>query len=142
MQKTGSRHEYTVNKPLLLLVLSAVIIVGSILLLNEPRTTHPTLIYHSILHLAGVAMATFLSLVSLLAFHRIGGARMLFMAVGFVALTGVELLDFLNAVDMLQMVELPIVNTELSHMILMIMLAMFALGVLKFNNSNQELHKP
>jgi hypothetical protein len=48
-----------------------------------------------------------------------------------VALSAAEVLYFLDAMDIFAMVHLPIANIELSHMILLVMITLFGLGVLK-----------
>ena len=47
------------------------------------------------------------------------------------ALSTAEILYFLDAMDILPMVHLPIANIELSHVILLVMITLFGLGVLK-----------
>ncbi len=53
------------------------------------------------------------------------------MTVGFMALSTAEILYFLDAMDIFPMVHLPIANIELSHVILLVMITLFGLGVLK-----------
>jgi hypothetical protein len=49
------------------------------------------MIYHIILHLARLTIASFLGLVSYLAYKRFGGSRILLMTVGFMALSTAEI---------------------------------------------------
>jgi hypothetical protein len=81
------------------------------------------------------SIASFLGVVSYLAYKRVRGTRMLLMTIGFMALGAVEILYFLDATDILPMVHLPVANIELSHMILMIMIAFFGLDVLTNSDS-------
>ena len=53
------------------------------------------------------------------------------MTIGFMALSTAEILYFLDATDILPMVHLPIANIELPHVILLVMITLFGLGVLK-----------
>jgi hypothetical protein len=137
MQYRGGigNREKSVSKPILL-GLTTAIIIAVITPLVIPHISHPSMIYHIILHLAGMIIAAFLGLVSFLAYKRVRGMRILLMTIGFMALSTAEILYFLDAMDIFPMVHLPIADIELSHMILLIMLTLFGLGVLK--NSEVE----
>jgi hypothetical protein len=132
MQNRGGigNREKSVSKPILL-GLTTAIIIGVVAPLVIPHISHPSMIYHIILHLAGMIIAAFLGLVSYLAYKRVGGSRILLMTIGFVALSTAETLYFLEAMDIFPMVHLPIANIELSHVILLVMITLFGLGVLK-----------
>ena len=58
---------------------------------------------------------------------------MLFMALGFVTLAIVEVIMLLSSTGNLPNVILPSVNIELPHIVLLIMLTLFGLGLLKAN---------
>lgn len=58
---------------------------------------------------------------------------MLFMALGFVTLAIVEGIMLLSSTGNLNNVVLPSVNIELPHIVLLIMLTLFGLGLLKAN---------
>jgi hypothetical protein len=92
------------------------------------------MIFHILLHMAGLTIAIFLSIVSFLAYSRNTTTRMLLMAVGFLALSLVELFYLLQAggISVGQFI-IPAANIELSHMTLLIMVSLFGLGVLKVN---------
>jgi ABC-type Fe3+-siderophore transport system permease subunit len=132
MQNRGGigNREKSLSKPILLGITSA-IIIGVVAPLVIPHISHPSMIYHIMLHLAGMIIAAFLGLVSYLAYKRVGGTRILLMTIGFVSLSSAEILYFLDAMDILPMVHLPIANIELSHVILLVMITLFGLGVLK-----------
>jgi hypothetical protein len=132
MQNRGGigNRDKLVSKPFLL-GLTTAIIIGVLTPLVIPHISHPSIIYHIILHLAGLTIASFLGLVSYLAYKRVGGNRILLMTVGFMALSSAEILYFLDAMDILPMVHLPIANIELSHVILLVMITLLGLGVLK-----------
>jgi hypothetical protein len=132
MQNRGGigNRDKLVSKPILLGLITA-IIIGVLTPLVIPHISHPSMIYHIILHLAGLTIASFLGLVSYLAYKRFGGSRILLMTVGFMALSSAEILYFLDAMDILPMVHLPIANIELPHVILLVMITLFGLGVLK-----------
>jgi hypothetical protein len=58
---------------------------------------------------------------------------MLFMALGFVTLAIVEAIMLLTSTGNLTNIILPSVNIELPHIVLLIMLTLFGLGLLKAN---------
>jgi len=99
-----------------------------------PHVIHPSMIFHILLHMAGLTIAVFLSTVSLLAYSRKTTTRMLLMAAGFVTLAVVELLYLFQAGGIyVGQFTIPVANIELSHMVLLIMVSLFGLGVLKVN---------
>ncbi|HZB79922.1 MAG TPA: hypothetical protein VE264_01450 [Nitrososphaera sp.] len=132
----GNRGK-SVSKPILLGITTA-IIVGVITPLVIPHISHPSMIYHIILHLAGVTIAAFLGLVSLLAYKRVRTIRILLMTIGFIALGTAEILYFLDALDIFPVAHLPFANIELPHVILLIMLTMFGVGILKNSSSSNN----
>ncbi len=114
--------------------LTTALVVGVVAPLVIPHATHPSMIYHILLHMAGLTIAIFLSIVSSLAYSRNTTASMLLMAVGFMSLALVELFYLLQVGGIVvgQFI-IPEINIELSHMILLIMVSLFGLGVLKVN---------
>jgi hypothetical protein len=123
----------SVSKPILLGLVTA-LVLGVVAPFVIPHAAHPSMIYHIILHMAGLAIAIFLSIVSFLAYSRNTTTRMLLMAVGFTTLALVEFFYLLQAegIAVVQFV-IPVVNIELSHVILLAMVSLFGLGVLKVN---------
>jgi hypothetical protein len=131
--QTGTRPvQHDASKPLLFGLVAAVV-VGIVAPLALPHVMHPSMIYHTILHMASITIATFLSIVSIAAYRRAGGARTLFMTVGFIALGIAELFYLLQAAAIPLPFNIPGVNIEAPHVITLIMLAMFGTGVLKVN---------
>ena len=98
-----------------------------------PHFSHPTMIYHILLHIASLAIAIFLSYIAVSAYVRDGRARLLFMALGFVTLAILEILLLLSATGNLQQPIVPMVNVELPHVVLLVMITLFGVGVLKVN---------
>ena len=135
MQKGSSRApaQDSISKPILLGLIAAVV-VGVVAPLVVPHASHPSMIYHVLLHMAGLTIAIFLSIVSFLAYSRNTTTRMLLMAVGFTTLVLVEFFYLLQAggIEVVQFI-IPAVNIELSHIILLAMVSLFGLGVLKVN---------
>jgi hypothetical protein len=123
----------SINKPILLSIITAVVVVA-VAPLVIPHVTHPSMIYHILLHIAGLTIAIFLSIVSYLAYSRNTTTKMLLMAVGFSTLALVEFFYLLQSggIEVGQLI-IPAVNIELSHMILLVMVSLFGLGVLKVN---------
>jgi hypothetical protein len=135
LQKGRSRApvQESISKPILLGLITAVV-VGIVAPFVVPHATHPSMVYHILLHMAGLTIAIFLSTVSFLAYSRNTTTRMLLMAVGFMTLAVVELLYLLQAGGIyVGQFIIPAANIELSHLTLMIMVSLFGLGVLKVN---------
>ena len=135
MQKgwSSSGAKESISKPILLALITAVV-VGVVAPLVLPHATHPSMIYHILLHMAGLTLVVFVSTVSFLAYSRSPTTRMLLMAVAFVTLAVVELLYLLQAGGMyVGQFIIPAANIELSHLVLLIMVTLFGLGVLKVN---------
>ena len=98
-----------------------------------PHITHTDLIYHILVHIASVIIAVFLTAISIIAYRRNGGSRLLFMTSAFAVLAFVEFLYLFYATVNIEAVIIPIVDIELSHIILLVMLTLFGIGVLKVN---------
>lgn len=135
MQKAWGRAavQESISKPVLLGLITA-LVVGIVAPFVIPHVAHPSMIYHILLHMAGLTIAIFLSIVSVLAYSRNTTTRMLLMAVGFMSLALVEFFYLLQAGGIaIGQITIPAVNIELSHIILLIMVSLFGLGVLKVN---------
>ena len=132
--QTGNRRpvQEAASKPLLL-GLTAAIIVGIIVPLVLPHILHPSVVYHAIIHIASIIIAAFLTLVSIMAYRRTGGTRTLFMTLGFAARGLAETFYLLQAAGLLMTMNVPTLDIDASHLILLAMLSMFGLGVLKVN---------
>lgn len=91
------------------------------------------MVYHILLHVASLAIAIFLCFIAIAAYLRGGRARLLFMALGFVTLALLEVLLLLSATGNLQEPIVPMVNVELPHMVLLVMITLFGVGILKVN---------
>ena len=121
------------SKPKLLAIISALVIAILFVPIILPHVTHPSMVYHIFLHITSLIIALFLSVVSILSYKRNKNAKILFMTLGFSALSIVEILYLFHATANLEDVIIPIVDIELSHVILLVMLTMFSVGVLKVN---------
>jgi len=98
-----------------------------------PHISHTNLIYHILVHIVSVIVAVFLTVVSIISYRRNGSGRLLFMMGGFAVLAVVEFLYLFYATVNIEAVIIPIVDIELSHIILLVMLTLFGIGVLKVN---------
>jgi cytochrome bd-type quinol oxidase subunit 2 len=136
MQKGRStvRHRDSVSKLTLLAIITVSMIAILWIPVIMPHITHPTMIYHISLHTISVVIALFLSIVSILAYRRNSNSlRLLFMSLGFCLLAGIEFLYLFHATANIPDIIIPIVDVELSHAILLIMLTLFGIGILKVN---------
>jgi hypothetical protein len=122
-----------VSKPKLFAVVSLIVISVLAVPVILPHIRHPSMIYHIMMHIASVIIAVFLGLISFLAYNRNGDTRMILMTGGFSLLAIIEFLYLFHATANIQDVIIPIVDVELSHIILLVMLTLFGIGVLKVN---------
>lgn len=130
--QTGSRPaQQAASKPLLF-GLTAAIVVGVIAPLVLPHVMHPSMIFHIILHIASLTIAAFLSIVSLTAYRRAGGARTLFMTLAFIALASAEAFYLFETAGYFP-ATISQIGIEAPHIMLLVMLSLFGLGVLKVN---------
>ncbi|HKH85822.1 MAG TPA: hypothetical protein VKA40_04665 [Nitrososphaera sp.] len=120
----------SISKPILLGLVTA-IVIGVVAPLIVPHLVHPSMIYHILLHIASMTVAIFLSAVSILAYGRSRSSRLMFMTLGFVALAIVEFLYLVDATGAVSIIDISAVGIEFPHVILLVMLALFALGVLR-----------
>lgn len=132
MRATSEPLQNSLSKPIMLGLITA-LVIGVVAPLVVPHVTHPSMIYHVILHIASITIAIFLSIVSVLAYAKIRTTRLLFMMLGFMTLALVECFYLLDATNALPMLDIPMTDIELPHVVLLIMLTMFGLGVLKVN---------
>jgi FtsH-binding integral membrane protein len=121
------------NKAKLLIATS----IGAVAVLSIPailpHLNHPSMIYHIVLHIVSLVIAVFLAAISAVAYRRSGSSRILFMFFAFLALTAVELIYLFNATEDIGEVALPFVHIELPHILMLVTLALFGIGVLKVN---------
>jgi hypothetical protein len=131
MQLGKSPSHDAIAKPKLLAIIS--IAVVSILSFPAimPHITHPSMIYHILLHIGSLIVVIFLSAVSFLAYRRTEKLRTLLMTLGFISLVAVESLFLFAATGSVGLLEIPGINAELPHIFLLAMVTLFGLGVLK-----------
>ena len=121
------------SKAKLLIAISVIAVAVLSIPVIVPHLNHPSMIYHIVLHIVSLVVAVFLTTISAIAYRRSGSSRVLFMFFGFLALTAVELIYLFNATDDIGEVALPFVQIELPHIILLVMLTLFGVGVVRVN---------
>ncbi len=131
--QTGKVLRQEVSNCKLLAIITTVLIALLAVPVIIPHITHTGLIWHILVHITSVIIAVFLTTISIIAYRRNGGSRLLFMTSGFGVLAFVEFLYLFYATANIEAVIIPIVNIELSHIILLVMLTLFGIGVLKVN---------
>jgi len=134
MQSERARHGIVDSKPKLFTIILVVVVSALALPVILPHITHTYMIYHIFLHILSLAIAAFLSTVSVLAYRRNGTTRLLFMALGFLSLVVIESLYLFYATVNIEDIIIPIVQIELPHVILFAMLTLFGIGVFKVNS--------
>jgi hypothetical protein len=122
-----------VSKTKLFAVVSLILISVLAVPVILPHIRHPSMIYHILLHVVSIIIAVFLGLISFLAYSRTGGTRLILMTGGFSLLAIIEFLYLFHATANIEDIIIPIVDVELSHLILLVMLTLFGIGVLKVN---------
>ena len=126
-------NDVLVSKPKLFAVVSLILISMLAVPVILPHIRHPSMIYHILLHVVSIIIAVFLGVISLLAYNRNGGTRLILMTGGFSLLAIIEFLYLFHATANIEDIIIPIVDVELSHLILLVMLTLFGIGVLKVN---------
>ena len=121
------------NKAKLLITISVIAVAILSIPVILPHLNHPSMIYHIVLHIVSLIVAVFLTAISAVAYRRSASSRILFMFFGFFSLAIVELIYLFNATGDIGEVALPFVYIELPHIIMLVMLALFGIGVLKVN---------
>ena len=127
------RHiqDFLNNKTNLFLVLSisfTSIIVYPVLV---PHLFHPGMIYHIAIHIISFDMALFLTVISILSFKKTKSKRVLLTSLSFSILLIVEFLYLLQASDILGDYHIPYIEVELPHILLLLMVSLFAAGVIR-----------
>jgi uncharacterized membrane protein YhhN len=121
------------NKAKLLITISLIAVAVLSIPVILPHLEHPSMIYHIILHIVSLVVAVFLTTISAEAYRRSRSSRLLFMFLGFLALTIVELIYLFGATNDIGEIAIPVVQIELPHIILLAMLTLFGIGVIKVN---------
>lgn len=119
------------NKPKLLLIISGLVIAILSPVIVLPRINHPFFVYRTSIHLASITISIFLIVVSILTYKRTRSIKILYTTVAFLSLLVVELIFLLQIVDGSNRIMVPLAYSELPHIFLLTMLALFGIGVLR-----------
>ncbi|MRN41162.1 MAG: hypothetical protein FIO02_08985 [Nitrosopumilales archaeon] len=126
----------TSSKPKMLAVVTAAVLAVMAVPVILPHITDTSMIYHLLLHVISLIIAIFLGLVSILAYLRNGRSRLLFMMFGFLLLSIIEAMYLFDVTSKIEDIVIPIVDIELSHVIFLVMLTLFGIGI--FRVTKQE----
>ena len=128
-----SLYNIASSKPKLLAVVTVVVLAIMVVPVILPHITDTSTIYHLLLHVISLIIAIFLGLVSILAYLRNRSWRLLFMMLGFFLLSGVEAMYLFHVTSNVEDIVIPIVDIELSHVIFLVMLTLFGIGIFTVN---------
>jgi hypothetical protein len=123
----------TSSKPKLLAVVAAGVLSVMAMPVILPHISDTSMIYHLLLHVISLIIAIFLGLVSILAYLRNGRSRLLFMMFGFLLLSIIEATYLFDVTSKIEDIVIPIVDIELSHVIFLVMLTLFGIGIFRVN---------
>lgn len=129
----ASLYKITSSKAKLLAVITAVVLALMAVPVILPHITDTSIIYHLLLHVISLIIAIFLVFVSILAYLRNGNSRLLFMMFGFLLLSVIEAMYLFHITSKIEDVVIPIVDIELSHVIFLVMLTLFGIGIFRVN---------
>lgn len=132
----ASLYKITSSKAILLAVITAVVLAVIAEPVILPHVTDTSIIYHLLLHVISLIIAIFLGFVSILAYLRKGYSRLLFMMFGFLLLSVIEAMYLFQITSKIVDIVIPIVDIELSHVIFLVMLTLFGIGI--FRVTKQE----
>ena len=120
----------TSSKPKLfsvITVLTTAIIVVPVIL---PHITDTSTVYHILLHVVSIIIAIFLEVVSMLTYLRKGSSK-LFMMFAFISLSIIEAIYLFDVNSNREDIVIPGVDIEVSHVIFLVTLALFGIGVFR-----------
>jgi len=129
--QTVRLHLYNIisSRPKLLAIITLVITAIMAVPVILPHITDTSTIYHILLHLASLIIAIFLGIVSILAYLRNRSSRLLFMMFAFVSLSIIEGMYLFDVSSNIEDIVIPGVDIEASHLIFLVTLTLFGLGV-------------
>ena len=119
------------NKTRLLTLVASTVISLSFIPFILPHISHSNMIYHILIHLVSLTISQFLAVVSILAYLKTKSNKILFMTLGFMTLVVVEYFYLLNSTDDLYLVNIPVINIDVSQIIMLIMVMFFGVSFLK-----------
>ena len=127
----GMKQTVMVSKPKLFLIISALTTAVLLPVAILPHINHPFFVYRISLHMASIIISVFLIVVSILTYRRTGSIKILYTSIAFLSLLVVELIFLLQIMPGTSTIMIPMAYRELPHILLLVMLALFGLGVLR-----------
>jgi hypothetical protein len=125
-------YNITSSKPKLLAIITVVIIAILTVPLILPHIRDASMIYHILLHVASLIIAIFLVVVSILAYLRNGGSRLLFMMFAFLSLSVIEAMYLFDVSSNIEDIVIPSIDyMPVSHVIFLVTLTLFGIGVFR-----------
>ena len=127
----GMKQTVMVSKPKLFLIIWALTTAVLLPVAILPHINHPFFVYRISLHMASIIISVFLIVVSILTYRRTGSIKILYTSIAFLSLLVVELIFLLQIMPGTSRIMIPMAYRELPHILLLVMLALFGLGVLR-----------
>jgi hypothetical protein len=123
--------QFLSNKTNLFLVLS--LSVSSIISYPflVPHLSHPSMSYHILIHMISLDFAIFLTTISIISYQKVKNKKLLLTSLSFLSLLVIEIIYLLQASHIIIIFQIPLIEVEFSHLLLLFMLVLFACGVLK-----------
>jgi len=96
-----------------------------------PHLTDPSMSYHILIHMISLDFAIFLTTISLISYRKVKSKKLLLTSFSFLSLLIIEIIYLLQASHIIMIFQIPLIEVEYSHILLLFMLVLFASGVLK-----------
>jgi hypothetical protein len=96
-----------------------------------PHLSHPSMSYHILIHIISLDFAIFLTTISLISYRKVKSKKLLLTSFSFLSLLVIEIIYLLEASHIITIFQIPLIEVEFSHILLLFMLVLFASGVLK-----------
>jgi hypothetical protein len=119
------------NKTNLFLVLSISFTSAVVYPVLLPHFFHPGMVFHIAIHILSFDMALFLTVISILSFKKTKSKKVLLTSLSFGILLIVEFLYLLQSSAILGDYHIPFIEIELPHILLLLMVSLFAVGVIR-----------
>jgi hypothetical protein len=119
------------NKTNLFLVLSISFTSAVVYPVLLPHLFHPGMVFHIAIHILSFDMALFLTVISILSFKKTKSKKVLLTSLSFGILLIVEFLYLLQSSAILGDYHIPFIEIELPHILLLLMVSLFAVGVIR-----------
>jgi len=123
--------QFLSNKTSLFLFLSIVVASVAMYPFVIPHLYHSSMVYHIIIHIISFDVALFLTTISFIAFKKTKSKKLLLTGLSFGFLLFVEFLYLLQSSSLLGTFYIPLIEVEFQHVLLLLMLVLFAAGVLR-----------